>query len=322
MRGPRTSPVVWLRRVSQTGFTLLFFWLFFEAVYKPVNVTGRGVKFFFQLDPLILLSSWLGSWQVAAGLTVALVTVVVTFVAGRWFCGWVCPFGAIHNVMTAWSEQRAKARIESGGSSPGQKAKYYVLVALLVSAALGLNLTGWIDPFSFLYRSMATAVYPAANDATKGVFTWLYNTDPGIGKARVTAISEPVYGVLRQRFIAPAQPHYYGTILIGVLFVVVILLNFYRARFWCRYVCPTGALLGVIGKNPLLRLRRDESACNDCRLCIRDCQGGADPAGRDGWKPAECFYCWNCASVCKHQAITFSILPAPAAEPPREETRR
>ncbi|MGC4051428.1 MAG: 4Fe-4S binding protein [Paludibaculum sp.] len=318
----RTSWQVWLRRASQTGFTLLFFWLFLETVYKPVNETGRGIKFFFQLDPLILVSSWLGFWQVTAGLTLGLITAGVTFIAGRWFCGWVCPFGAIHNLITSWSERRAKARIDTGGYSRWQKAKYYVLIAVLVSAALGLNLAGWIDPFSFLYRSMATAVYPAANDATKGVFTFLYNTDPGIGKARVTVVSEPVYGVLRQHFIAAAQPHFDGTILIGVLFVAVIALNFYRARFWCRYICPAGALLGVIGKNPLVRLERNADACNNCGLCIRDCQGGANPAGQDGWKPSECFYCWNCHSACKHEAFTFSILPAKTPKPEHEEVER
>jgi polyferredoxin len=322
MARQRTSWPVWLRRASQTGFTLLFFWLFLEAVYKPVNQTGRGVKFFFQIDPLILLSSWLGSWQVAAGLTLALVTAAVTLLAGRWFCGWVCPFGAIHNFMTYWSERRARQRIDTGGYSRWQKAKYYVLVAVLVSAALGLNLAGWIDPFSFLYRSTATAVYPAANDATKGVFTWLYNADPGVGKARVTVVSEPIYGVLRQRFIAATQPQYHGSILIGALFVAVVFLNFHRARFWCRYVCPAGALLGVIGKNPLLRLRRNVESCNDCGLCIRDCQGGANPSGQDGWKPAECFYCWNCHSACPHNAITFSILPAKAKAANREEALR
>jgi polyferredoxin len=93
------------------------------------------------------------------------------------------------------------------------------------------------------------------------------------------------------------------------LFLAVIFLSFYRPRFWCRYVCPAGALLGVIGKNPILRLRRDQHSCNDCGLCIGDCQGGANPSGQ-GWKPSECFYCWNCQSACQRGAFTFSVLPA------------
>jgi polyferredoxin len=306
----RNSIPVWLRRISQTGFLLLFLYLFIEAVYKPVNQTGRGVKLFFELDPLVLLSSWISSHQVASGLLLSLVVVGVTVLAGRWFCGWVCPFGTLHNLLTSARRARPKDRIAAGEYSRWQKSKYYVLAAVLASAVLGLNLAGWFDPFSFLYRGMATVVYPEANDGTKAVFAWLYDRDPGVGKFKVTAVSEPIYEVLRRHFIAASQPHFYGGLLIALLFFTVVFLNLYRARFWCRYVCPLGALLGTLGKNPLVRLRRNEAECNNCRLCVADCQGGADPQNPAAWKPAECFYCWNCHSACPQHAITFSIGPA------------
>jgi polyferredoxin len=94
--------------------------------------------------------------------------------------------------------------------------------------------------------------------------------------------------------------------LIGVLFITTVVLNFFRARFWCRYVCPLGALLGVVGKNPLIRLKKNEEKCDSCRLCLVDCQGGATPDNRLEWKPSECFYCWNCKSDCPAQAISFT----------------
>jgi len=71
----------------------------------------------------------------------------------------------------------------------------------------------------------------------------------------------------------------------------ILLLNLYRARFWCRYICPLGALLGVAAKNPIVRLQRNDEICNNCRLCVTDCQGGANPDIAEGWKPSECFYC-------------------------------
>jgi polyferredoxin len=298
---------VWLRRLSQTGFILLFLYLFLQTVYKPINETGKGVKLFFQLDPLPFLSSWIAARQIASGLLLCLVTLGVTLLAGRWFCGWVCPFGALHNLLTSWRRTRAKDRIARGGYSLWQKSKYYILVGILVGAALGVNLVGWFDPFSFLYRSMATVVFPAANDATKGVFTWIYDADPGIGKLKVTSVTEPVYEVLRRHALATSQPHYYGTILVAILFLAVVFLNLCRARFWCRYICPLGALLGITGKNPLVRVERNEEACNNCGLCVADCQGGANPSVAGGWKPSECFYCGNCRSACPHQAITFSV---------------
>jgi polyferredoxin len=305
----KTSIPVWLRRLSQTAFFCLFLYLFVQAVYQPVNRTGQGVKLFFQLDPLALLSTWISARQVASGLLLSLVTLGVTLLAGRWFCGWVCPFGALHNLLNGWRRSPAKHRIAVGGYSGWQKSKYYILAAVLVGTALGLNLAGWFDPFSFLYRALAVVLFPAVNDATREAFTWIYQADPGVGPYRVTAVSEPVYEVLRRRVLAATQPHYYGAALIAILFIAVVLLNLYRARFWCRYVCPLGALLGIAGKNPLVRLERNRESCNNCGLCTADCQGGADPA-TGAWKPSECFYCWNCRSACPRQSISFSIGPA------------
>ena len=301
----KVSWPVWLRRLSQTCFMLLFLYVFLQAVYKPVNETGWHVKLFFQLDPLILISSWLSSHQILSGLLLALVTLAVTMLFGRWFCGWFCPFGALHNLFSSWRVQKTKAKLATGAYSPWQKTKYYILAAILVAALFGINLAGWFDPFSVLYRGMATFVYPAFNDAVGSLFGWIYQTDPGIGRFKVTAISEPTYDLLRRTVIASNQPYFYGTLLIALLFIAVVLLNLYRARFWCRYICPLGALLGVAGKNPLVQIRRNDEACNNCRLCVADCQGGADPNVTEGWKPSECFYCYNCHSACPHQAISF-----------------
>ena len=106
------------------------------------------------------------------------------------------------------------------------------------------------------------------------MFGWIYDVNPGIGPVRVTAVTEPIYDVLRRHFLAFQQPHYAGNVLIGFLFGAVVALNFFRPRFWCRYVCPLGALLGVVGKNPLVRLNKHAEACNNCRLCLARVPGG------------------------------------------------
>ena len=307
MAKAKTSWQVWLRRVSQTAFLFLFFYLFLQTVYLPVNQTGRGVGLFFQFDPLVLLTSWLASHQVESALLLSLVTLAVTLLAGRWFCGWICPFGALHNLVTTFRSGTAKQKIASSAYTPRQRGKYYILFALLVGCALGLNLAGWFDPFSFLFRGMALVVYPMLDDATKSSFGWIYQSDPGLGSFKLTRLTEPVYDLLRHHLLATLQPHFTGTLLLGLLFAAALLLNLYRSRFWCRFVCPLGALLGVTGKNPLVQIKRNEQACNGCRVCVAHCQGGATPDAPDAWKPTECFYCWNCQSSCPQHAITFNI---------------
>lgn len=307
MARKKTTWPVWLRRICQGVFLTLFFYLFLETVYHPVNRAGRGVDFFFEIDPLVLLSSWLASHHVVTALLLSLITVGVTFLAGRWFCGWICPFGTLHNLFTALRTTRPKDRIESGAYSRWQRSKYYVFIGLLVGCLFGLNLTGWLDPFSFLYRSLATVIYPMLNDAIAAVFGWIYQTDPGVGPFKVAAVSEPVYEVLRRHLLATTQPHFFGTFLIALLFFTILFLNLFRSRFWCRYICPLGGLLGVVGKNPLVQIKQDPETCNNCKACIADCQGGANPDVVGGWKPSECFYCWNCHSACPHHALKFTV---------------
>jgi polyferredoxin len=307
------SGLVWLRRAIQTASLLLFLGLFLQTVYHPINHPGSGVKLFFQLDPLASLITFLSSHALAAGMLLSVATLVVTVIFGRWFCGWICPFGALHNFFTSLRGGRVKAKLETGGYNPWQKAKYYVLAVFLGGALLGVNAVGWLDPFSFFFRSLATSIYPALNSALVALFTWIYNVNPGIGPVRVTVVSEPVYDFLRHHFLAVQQPHYFGNVLIGFLFVTVVALNFFRARFWCRYICPLGALLGIAGKSPLVRLSKSD-ACNNCRLCLADCQGGANNATAEQWKPAECFYCFNCKSDCPSGAVSLAVRRPNAAE--------
>jgi polyferredoxin len=300
-----TSWVVWLRRIIQSLFLFLFFYLVIQTAFHPPNQPGGGVTFFFELDPLVLLTSWIATHQITSALLLSLLTLAVTILFGRWFCGWVCPFGALHQFFSSLRGERLNEKIKSGGYSRWQRAKYYGLLFFLMSAALGFNLAGWLDPFSFFYRSTAIALFPALQACIQGIFGWIYQTNPSWGGWHLTTLSEPVYDLLRRYFMVLEQPHYFGALLIGSLFVLAVGLNFFRARFWCRFLCPLGALLGVVGKNPVLRLVKNDSACHDCQLCLADCQGAAEPQSQGEWKPAECFYCWNCESHCPSDAIRF-----------------
>ena len=301
----KTSWVVWLRRLSQAGWFVLFCYLFLATAYHPINKAGRGVDFFFNLDPLIALSGWLASHTLVRATLLSLTTLAVTLICGRWFCGWICPFGTLHHFLSSLRAGSAKQKIDAGLYTRWQHVKYYLLAGFIGASLVGLNVVGWLDPIAFLFRSLATSIYPALNKSTVAVFTWIYNTDPGVGRVRVTVASEPIYGFLRAHLLAADQPYFQGSLFIGALFVTVAALNLYRTRFWCRYVCPLGALLGVVGKNPVVRLHKHPEKCNSCRLCVVNCQGGATPDDAAQWKPAECLYCWNCRSDCPEQAISF-----------------
>src|ERR1019366_5825501 len=92
---------------------------------------------FLQLDPLVALGTVLTTHSFHPSLVWALVTIVLTILFGRVFCGFVCPFGAIHQFV-GWLSRlglRTKDQMAENSYRPAQAIKYYLLLALLAAAA-------------------------------------------------------------------------------------------------------------------------------------------------------------------------------------------
>jgi polyferredoxin len=296
-----------VRRLSQFLFLVLFFVLLIRTTLVGEDDTEPWATFFFDIDPLILLSTLFASHAVLSGMLLALVTVALTLLLGRFFCGWVCPVGATFNIVS-WARKAPLPKlIKTGTWNQWQKSKYLLLTALLVSALAGLNLAGVFDPFSLFYRTMATSVYPAFQWGAEQFFGWLYYTDPGIGPVRVTLISEPIYGVLRDYVLTNQPLAYAGGVLIGILFVFLVVMALFHFRFWCRYLCPLGALLGVFSKTGRIHLNLNNDRCNDCKMCVAFCPGACDPHLSGRWKKEECYLCFTCRDLCPSAAISFDI---------------
>ena len=293
------------RRLSQILFLILFFVILIRTTLVGEDDTEPLATLFFDIDPLILVSTLLASHSVLAGMLLALVTVALTLVFGRFFCGWVCPVGATFNLVSWARNAPVPKLIKNGVWNQWQKSKYLLLVGLLAAALAGLNLAGVFDPFSLFYRTMATSVYPAFQWGAEQLFGWLYFTDPGVGPARVTLISEPVYSVLRDYVLTNQPLAYTGGVLIGALFVFLVVMALFHFRFWCRYLCPLGALLGVFSKTGRIHLNLNNDRCNDCRMCVAYCPGACDPHLSGRWKKEECYLCFTCRDVCPSGAISF-----------------
>ncbi len=134
--------IVTVRRIAQIFFFALFAWL---CVVTNVGdrlwqLRGWPVNFFLQLDPLVALGTLLTTKTIYAGLLWALATVVLTIFLGRFFCGWVCPFGALHQFIGWLGRRRRKhaERVAMNQYRSGQVIKYYILIAMLAAASGGL----------------------------------------------------------------------------------------------------------------------------------------------------------------------------------------
>jgi len=224
-------------------------------------------------------------------LAMGLGVIVVTFFLGRAFCGWMCPFGTIHHFV-GWLGNLRRSRQEKLAVADYRRffvLKYYVLVAVLVAAVFGVQQAGLLDPIALLTRSAGTTVLPALDAA-------------GVSAG----------GDAYRRWAWFPQAHYVrGVWLIGGVFVALLLANLWIPRFFCKTLCPLGALLGIVSGLSPFRHRRRAETCTDCRLCEAVCPSAAEPARK--LRISECIVCFNCSDACPRGAIRFGPAGGPHA---------
>lgn len=285
------------RRISQALFLLLFFFLFLQTESTGKDELGYPVRLFLDFDPLILVTTLLSAHSAARAFFYSIITVVVTIVLGRVFCGWVCPMGTLNNMVGALKKK--------GATRPRKNwraVKYFILVFLVVSSLFSMQLVGIMDPISLLIRSLSVSIYPAINFGVSSFFDTVYELNPPV----LVDITEGIYSFLKKTVLAFKQPYFRQGIFIGLIFLTILGLNLYERRFWCRYLCPLGALLGLLSRFSFLKRSVSED-CNECGACASQCQGNADPDIIGGWKDEECYYCWNCDDICPQNAVSFGF---------------
>ncbi len=291
-----------LRRASQILFLALFVFLFIQTEYKGRNELGLPVRLFLDFDPLIALSSLLAAHAVRAIFLLSVITVILTVFLGRYFCGWVCPLGTLNTFVGYFRMRRPDKKRPELNYPRLRPLKYYVLVFVLVAAVFGWNAAGFLDPISLTIRSLAIGFNPVVNKMVRGALDFLYTLGiPGISPA-----ADSIYSAMTGTVLAFEQPVFGQMILIGFLFAVVLGLNLLAPRFWCRYICPLGALLGLVGtKQPLARVDVDRERCTSCMMCNMSCQGDASPFPAGQWASRECLTCFNCRDVCPVDAVSI-----------------
>lgn len=238
-------------------------------------------------------------------LALGLVVLVPTFVIGRAFCGWVCPMGAIHHFI-GWLAFRRRRNIEKIRINQYRRLyalKYYILIAMLVAAVFGVNQVGLLDPIALLTRSVQTVVLPAI-DAVSG----------SVGDSLADRVNNALYAMNPDSRFHLDIPYFFskqhataGGWLIAALFAALLAANAFIPRFFCRTLCPLGALLGTCSRFAVARVEKQVSTCTNCRACDIDCPAAAEPS--DKLRMAECYVCFNCTESCRADSLHFSVAP-------------
>jgi len=256
------------------------------AAFLVLLCTSGARNAFLEADPFVAIANALATHSLYRGLLWSLAVLIPTLFLGRFFCGWVCPLGTLHHLASEIRSERksGRRRIDSNRYQPWQAFRYYLLCGLLAATFLGSALAGLFDPLSLAARSLALGLLPAWNYA-------LVHSGP------LGAMLGAPQASFRQGF------------LLGSILAILLALNLRITRFWCRALCPLGALLGLASRWSVLGLEKREDRCGDCNRCLLHCQGGDDPIPGARWRKTECHLCMNCVSDCPENGLRFRFFP-------------
>jgi len=277
-----------MRKIIQ-GLSLLLFSAFFVlATYKLPNWLPADI--YLRLDPLLGMNAVFAAREIIGRALWSLVTLGATLAVGRFFCAYVCPMGASIDFLD-FLFFRKKKRLGLKTETSLRRTKYFLLVIFLVAALTGLSLAFLMDPMSLLTRFYTFFIYPLALTVINLLLDLL----------------RPLFEALG--WVAASHQHYfqsvyYMTAVTLLVFGGIIVLNRLVPRFWCRYLCPLGALLSLISPLGLFKRRVNED-CNECLKCQRNCPMGAISEDPRKTRLPECIQCRTCAKVCPQDAVTF-----------------
>ena len=280
----RSSPV---RRMIQVVCLLLFLDAFFRVCWPYSSEFSSttfsdqeylSVESFLLIDPLVGLSTAIAGRVLNCETLVWMLGIVAfCIVIPRAFCGYFCPLGTLIDTFDWLIGRRFKrwhvADNPIGLGKPRRWVhfKYYLLTGILVTSVCSVLTSGYASAIPVLTRGLLFSLGQAQLAFFKG-------------KAHVP----------------PAGPMLYVSL---GLFAVVFLLSLKGRRFWCRYVCPSGALLSAFN---FFRIgeRKVESSCINCNKCVEACP--FDAIQEDfTTRTNDCTYCQTCGGVCPTDAIKF-----------------
>lgn len=280
------------RIISQSAFLVLFVVLLFFVNVYPLALKIES-DFFLKLNPLTSLLVTIASHKLILDLIILSgIVALVSALLGRIFCGFACPLGALIDFCDkVFSKSRSSRRRPPVYF---HRLKYVLLIILLVCAVFGVLVPLFMDPIPLVTRICTFLIDPFIKIFLNG------------SEHSASYISQSFSDNLYLNY--PVRiPLFYGGILTFLIVLIIFGGTFWDKRFWCQYVCPTGAFLGLISRFSLFKRNVFEEKCSSCTACARVCPVRAiSDKNIKKISYSECVMCGNCVEI-KDNCSSFKL---------------
>lgn len=199
---------------------------------------------------------------------------IVGALTGRLTCGFLCPFGLVQDLMHRLPLPKKWKLRRIPGEKPLGLLRYGILLAFVILLPmLAVNIIGQGDPWFCKYICPSGTL---------------------MGGIPLVALGDGF------RTAVGALFHWKVGVLI---FLLVFSVVYYRP--FCRFICPLGAIYGLMNPLSLYRYQVNEAACTHCGACARACKLNIDPVKTPN--APQCIRCGECLRACPHGALTASF---------------
>ncbi len=250
------------------SFLIIFNGYFFSDIFKHIPVPVLNCY----ANPISTFACPIGTIQhffvvkSFAFLTIGMILLVGFFI-GRMTCGWACPFGFVQELINKIPLPHIRL--------PDwlRYAKYLFLLIPVILLPIF-----WVDKYN-ISTTYFCRICPSG----------------ALGAGIPQVLLHPEYqNLIGIRYVAKMS------ILIFVIIAVV-----FNNRFFCKYICPLGAMLGVTNRTSLLQMKVDIDKCIKCDRCQSVCP--TDIKIYEDTNSPECIRCLECVKLCSTKCISVSM---------------
>lgn len=209
---------------------------------------------------------------------------------GRGTCAWLCPFGAFQD-LASYAPVRHSRPNKKTNKSLQDFGKIFVVITAIVVAAIGLRT--YQDPKLGDEIRTAFGVFADQPFSPLSPVTTLFSVFPMLFFFWEPSSLADVRDVSVLFWIRL------------IIFISVVILVIFVKRGWCRWLCPTGLLLGYCAKFSLVGIARDPTLCDRCGDCELVCPMGVPLLDYtyERVRDEQCILCLECRDACHSNAI-------------------